>query len=53
MSIAFKRKIERLEEEYWRRTLETDNHYLKGRSVEDVEFFCLTRVLAKWPKGGS
>jgi len=52
MSIALKRKIERLEEEYWRRTLETADHYLKGRSVEDVEFFCVHGYLPDVPIRG-
>jgi len=52
MSISLSRKIERLEEEYWRQQLETADRYLVGSSIEDVEFFCVHGYLPDTPIPG-
>jgi hypothetical protein len=40
MTSTLKRRLEQLEEDYWRRTVEAADRYLEGRSIADVEFFC-------------
>jgi hypothetical protein len=39
--MRFKGRLERVEEEHWRKTIEVLDRYLEGRSREDVEFFCV------------
>ena len=46
------RRVEQLEEVYWRRTLDATDRYLEGRSVEDVEFFCVHGYLPEVPTPG-
>src|ERR1700756_4702074 len=46
------RRIEQLEEEQCRRTLEGLDRYLEGRSMEDVEFFCVHGFLPELPMPG-
>jgi hypothetical protein len=43
------RRIEQLEEEQCRRALEGLDRYLEGRSIEDVEFFCVHGFLPEVP----
>jgi hypothetical protein len=45
-------RIEHLEEEQWRQLTEELDGYLVGRSVEDVEFFCIHGYLPEVPLPG-
>lgn len=49
MSVTLKRRLEQLEETYWRRTAETVDRYLEGRSIADIEFFCINGYLPENP----
>jgi hypothetical protein len=46
------RRLEKLEEANLYRTIETINHSLEGRSVEDAEFFCVHGYLPEVPISG-
>ena len=47
--MRFKRRLEQVEEEHCRRTIEVLDRYLEGRSREDVEFFCVHGYLPEIP----
>jgi hypothetical protein len=49
MTSTLKRRLEQLEENCWRRTVEGLARYLEGRSVADVEFFCANGYLPENP----
>jgi hypothetical protein len=49
MTSTLKRRLEQLEENCWRRTVEGLDRYLEGRSVADVEYFCITGYLPENP----
>ena len=49
MTSTLKRRLEQLEEDYWRRTVEAVDRYLEGRSNADVEFFCANGYLPENP----
>jgi hypothetical protein len=46
---TLRNRIKQLEEEQWRRLTEELDGYLAGRSVEDVEFFCVHGFLPEVP----
>src|SRR4051794_19943480 len=46
---TLKRRLEQLEQDYWRRTVEALDRYLEGRSIKDVEFFCANGYLTENP----
>ena len=50
--MRFERRLERVEEEHWRKTIEVLDRYLEGRSLEDVEFFCVHGYLPEIPIPG-
>ena len=50
--MRLKRRLEQVEEEHWRRTIEVLDRYLEGRSREDVEFFCVHGYLPEIPIPG-
>ena len=50
--MRFKRRLEQVEEEHWRRTIEVLDRYLEGRSREDGEFFCVHGYLPEIPIPG-
>ncbi len=50
---TLKRRIEQLEEKHWQRQLESANSLLEGRSMEDLEFFCVHGYLPEAPIPGS
>ena len=45
MTSTLKRRLEQLEEDCWRTTVEAVDKYLEGRSVAYVEFFCANGYL--------
>jgi hypothetical protein len=49
MTSTLKRRLEQIEEDYWRRTVEAVDRYLEGRSIADVEFFCINGYLPENP----
>lgn len=49
---TLKRRIELQEQKYWRELIEATDHYLEGRSLEDVEFFCVHGYLPDDPIPG-
>lgn len=50
---TLKNRIEWLEEKQWQERCERLNHYLEGRSFEDVEFFCAHGYLPEVPIPGA
>jgi hypothetical protein len=49
MTSTLKRRLEQLEENCWRRTVEGLDRYLEGRSVADVEYFCIKAIYLRTP----
>lgn len=49
---TLKSRIEQLEERNWQEQLEAMDRYLKGRSLEDLEFFCVHGYLPDVPIPG-
>jgi hypothetical protein len=49
MSVTLKRRLEQLEETYWRTTADAVDRYLEGRSIVDIEFFCVNGYLPENP----
>jgi hypothetical protein len=45
-------RIEQLEERNWQEQLEAADRYLHGRSMEDLEFFCIHGYLPEVPIPG-
>lgn len=45
-------RIDQLEQQQWRELMEELDGYLAGRSVEDVEFFCVYGYLPEVPLPG-
>jgi hypothetical protein len=50
---TLKRRIEQLEERHARKLIEATDRYLKGRSFEDVDFFCIHGYLPDVPIPGT
>ena len=50
--MRFKRRLEQVEEEHWRRTIEALDRSLDGRTIGDVEFFCVHGYLPEIPIPG-
>ena len=47
-----RRRLDRIEERLWRMTFDSVDRYLHGRSMEDVEFFCVHGYLPEMASPG-